>query len=327
MSHPLRLALIGCGGFMRHHVGILSKLPLNIVALSDTDPIQLDLMRAAYPALAGIPAFADYRELLGKDLAEAVLISTPHTQHRQQILDCFGAGCHVLADKPLVTTVAHAYEVLQARDASGCVGAISYQRHGTGVFRWIKEVISSRRYGEIRVVNSHLGQQWLQLTKGSWRQDKALSGGGQLNDSGSHMIDVLLWATGLAAKKVSAFMDNCGTEVDINSVVNVEFTTGAFGSLSVVGDAALWHERHAIWLEEAALFLADNQIHVVERGGLRYTVDHFPADVTPEENFLRAIENGDEVLAPFECGLRTIELTEAAWRSAEQGGAVVEVGA
>ena len=36
-------------------------------------------------------------------------------------------------------------------------------------------------------------------TRGKWRQSMALSGGGQLNDSGSHLIDILLWTTGLAA--------------------------------------------------------------------------------------------------------------------------------
>ena len=44
-----------------------------------------------------------------------------------------------------------------------------------------------------------------------------------------------------------------------------------------------------------------------------------PADSTPDRNFVDAILGRDEVRVPPECGLRVIELTEAAWRSAEQG--------
>lgn len=326
MSNDVRFGLIGCGGFMRHHLSFLTKVPgARVVALNDNDPVQIERTHESYPVTRHATVHDDYRALLGAGGLDAVVISTPHTLHVQQVLDSLDAGVHVLVDKPMVTSVEDAKKVIAKRDATGKVCGVSYQRHGSGTFRWLKQVTGSGQFGKIRMVTSHLGQQWLQLTRGSWRQQAALSGGGQLNDSGSHMIDVLLWFTGLKAARVSAFMDFCGTEVDINSVVNVVFETGQFASLSIIGDAACWHERHNIWFEEALVTLADDTVRVVQRDGTAFTIDHWPTSETPEQNFVDAVRGQGSVLAPFECGLRTIELTEAAWRSHERSGAPVEV--
>lgn len=326
MPEPRALGLIGCGGFMRYHINTLKQTPsLRIAALNDTDPSQLARTREQYPDLAATPSFSDYRDLLSSRLCEAVLISTPHTLHRQQIVDSFEAGCHVLVDKPLSTTIEDAHASIEARDQSGKVGAISYQRHGQPPFRWIKEAIESGRYGRVTMLNSHLGQEWLRLTRGTWRQTVELSGGGQLNDSGSHMVDILLWITGLRAESVSAFIDNCGVPVDINSVVNIRFAGGAMGSLTVIGDAPLWHERHQIWLEKAVFFLEGDTLTVREDSGTKLTIDAWGRSDSPEVNFIDAINGEAEVMAPFECGLRTIELTEAAWKSGASGGTPVTI--
>ncbi len=326
MGKVCKLGLIGTGGMMRHHLRSLGPdSGVEIVALNDTEPHQLQMTREIGPQYAQTPAFADYRELLDSKLCDAVLIATPHTLHTQQILDAFTAGCHVLVEKPLTTTVADAHKVIAARDESGLVAGISYQRHGQAQFQWIRETIASGRYGRVQAVNSHLGQEWLRLTRGSWRQTMELSGGGQLNDSGSHMIDILLWATGLRAETVSAFLDNCDVPVDINSVVNIRFEGGAFGSLTVVGNAPIWNERHQIWLEDAVIFLEDDVLVVRHARGQRTTIDRWPNSVSPIQNFVAAMNGEAVILAPFECGLRTIELTEAAWRSGAKRGEPVAI--
>ena len=44
-----------------------------------------------------------------------------------------------------------------------------------------------------------------------------------------------------------------------------------------------------------------------------------PEASTPDRNFFDAILGRDTVQVPPECGLRVIELTEAAWESARTG--------
>jgi predicted dehydrogenase len=323
----VRVGFIGSGGNARHHMGNVLKLSeFEIVALNDPNSAMIAQAKRDYPALESVPAFADYRDMLSSIEMDAVEISTPHTLHYQQVMDSLDRGLHVLCEKPLVCSVAHAREVIAKRDATGKVCMVSYQRHFQPEFRYIREKIASGEFGAVTFVSALQCQGWKRGTAGSWRQDPALSGGGQLNDSGSHLLDIILWITGLHVSKVSAFIDNCGTPVDINSALSITFKNGAQGNVSVVGDSAAgWHEDVTIWCERGVFFMRNGKLQVCDQRGNRYTFDSMPGGSTPDRNFLDAIQGRDTVQSPFECGLRVIELTESAWKSAAQGGAVVEV--
>jgi predicted dehydrogenase len=321
----IRLGLVGCGGYQRYRIRNLLAIPeIEIAALVDPDPRMIDLTRRAYPEIQS-PDFKSYSEALDQLHLDAVAIATPHTLHKQQILDSFAAGCHVLCEKPLVTTVADAKAVIEARDRAGRVGMVSYQRHFQAEFRFIKHTIDSGAVGRPTFVQALLGQEWKRATAGTWRQVPELSGGGQLNDSGSHMLDILLWVTGLKAKRVSAYIDPRGTPVDIDSAVSVQFEGGALGSISVVGDAPHWYEDITVWCERGAFYLRNGKLSWTDENGNRLSCDQLTGGSTPDRNFVDAILGRATNEAPFECGLSVIELTEAAWKSAESGGTAIEI--
>ena len=64
-----------------------------------------------------------------------------------------------------------------------------------------------------------------------------ISCGGQLNDSGSHLLDIVLWITGMWPVQQQATIDNRGTPVDIDSTVAARFDGGAMATFVVVGSA------------------------------------------------------------------------------------------
>lgn len=318
--------MIGCGGIARHHMNQFAQIPeVEIAALCDPAFAQIEQCHRQYPATKELRWFEDYREMLEAVELDAVQINTPHTQHLSQLEDCFAKGLHVSCEKPLVTTVADAHKAIAARDKSGKVGLLAYQRHTQAEFRFIKAKIDSGEYGKPVFVSALQSQEWKRLTKGSWRQDPALSGGGQLNDSGSHLLDIMLWVTGLKADSVSAYCDYCGTPVDINSTLSVRFDGGAMASIAVVGDGVGWYEDITFWCERGAFFVRQGKLTVQDADGVRYAVDNLRGGSNPDVNFVRAILGQEEVQSPFECGLRVIELTEAAWRSGEKNGEPVKV--
>jgi predicted dehydrogenase len=320
----IRTALIGCGGFMHHRTSqILAVKEAEVCALCDPNPEALTSIKDRYPELLDIPTFADHQALLQEAKPEAAIIATPHSMHVDHVRNCLRAGVHTLIEKPLACTAQDCRDLIEERDQSGCVAAVSYQRHGSPLFQHMREIILSKRFGKVLMLNSHLSQDWLKNTVGLWRQDPIISGGGQLNDSGSHMIDILLWITGLRAESIQAFIDNRGADVDINSVVNIKFKGGATGSLTIIGDAPIWHERHAIWLEDAALILEGDKLTIHERGKDPEVLEDWAEGRTPDANFIAAIQGEESVLAPFECGLATLELTESAWRSAAADSSTV----
>ena len=67
-----------------------------------------------------------------------------------------------------------------------------------------------------------------------------------LNDSGSLILDVLHWCTGLEPETVAAFGNERGAPVDINSAITVRFKGGALGTVTIMGDAPNWQNGH--WL-------------------------------------------------------------------------------
>lgn len=324
----VRVAMIGCGGFQRYRLGNLLKVrEAEVVALVDPEDKMFELTKEAHPSLANVPTFHSHLEVLEKVKPDAVMIATPHTQHVTQILDSLQAGANVCCEKPLVTTVADAYRVIEARDKAGKVGMVSYQRHYQAEFRYIREKIQSGEAGPVQFIAALQGQGWLGGTRGSWRQQHSLSGGGQLNDSGSHLIDIILWSTGQSVDSVMATCDNFGTEVDINSASTLKFKSGAMGTLSVIGNGIGWHEDVTIFCENMVFYVREGKLTIVDRKDNRLKAEHLGGGSTPDKNFIDSIRGVAQCESPFECGLEVIRLTEAAWDSAyNQGGAPVKVG-
>ena len=325
---PVRVGLIGIGGMCGAHIRQLLPIQgVTITALCDNVPEKMAKAKEKHPELAAAFETEDYRELITRDDVDAVEIVTPHTQHIQQTLDTLHAGKHLLIEKPMVCHVEDAKMLLKRLEGYPKVVGLAYQRHAQGQFMYMRERIASGELGAVQYINALQCQQWKKGTKGSWRQDPALSGGGQLNDSGSHLLDILLWVTGLTVAEVAAFIDNCGTPVDINSAISMRFTNGAQGTISVMGDAPTWHEDITLWLERGVFFYRNGHLEFCDETGKRTTLegDTLPKGSTIDENFVATIRGEATIAAPPLCGLRTIELTEAAWRSGAKQGAPIKM--
>lgn len=322
----VRVGLIGVGGFARYRVGNLLKVSgVTVTAMADTSADNIARMKETHPATAGAKEFSNYQDLLKQDDVDAVMIMTPHTQHVTQILDSLAAGKHTCVEKPMVTTVDDAHKVIAARDKAGKVGMVSYQRHFEAVYRKIKGMIESGEAGDIQFISGLNCQEWKVGTKGTWRQDPALSGGGQLNDTGSHFVDIMLWSSGLKAETVTAIGDFRGTQVDIDSAVAIRFTNGAVGTISIIGDATNWHEDMTIMGTKLGFFVRGGKLTVRNLAKDQIVYESVSGGSTPDQHFIDCITKGIECESPFECGLEVIRLTEAAWKSMDQGGVPVKV--
>jgi predicted dehydrogenase len=332
----VRVGLIGLGNNMMGHIRRLLEIPeVEIVAAVDPVAASQQRFRERYPQLAGVPVFTDHRQMLERIAPDAVEISTPHAFHFQQIVDSLNAGAHVLVEKPMVNSVREAEEVIRTRDATGKVVLVSYQRHTQPTFLKVKELIESGAIGRVEFIQALQNQQWyankFKTPELPWRVHKALSGGGQLNDSGSHLIDILLHVTGLEPEVVFALQQSFKLEVDVNSAITVRFASGALGNISIVGQApgiggAVWEDITIYGSEGAIYYRMIGQPEFKPWLQLRKIGQNEPVDLgplppgsTPDQNFIDAILGRDTVKSPAECGLRVMQLSEAAWQSAETG--------
>lgn len=322
MAESLKVGLIGTGGIIRRHVNDIRPIQdAAITALTDPDAAHIAGLKKQFPELAGCKEYPDHHQMLEAEGLDAVVIASPHYAHREQIIDSLQAGCHVLTEKPMVCSIEDAGQVIEAEKQTGKMVGIAYQRHTQPEFRFIKKCLEKGDAGEVQFVSAFQGQNWLQGVKGTWRQVMELSCGGQLNDSGSHLIDIILYVTGLKASRVTASIENFGAEVDINSALTIDFANGAMGNISVVGNCPLFWEDITFVCSEWTFFLRQGRLtYCTGARGETMTLDRAQyGDNNPMRNFIDAIQGRQELLAPSVCGLRTIELTEAAWRSAASG--------
>ncbi len=321
MSDKIRVGVIGIGGISYGHIkGFLNSPDAEIVGLCDIVQSQLDKAVERVPELKGVPQYLDYRDLLAAGGLDAVEISSPHTPHFPQIMDSLDAGLHVLCEKPLVCSTQHAKAVIEKRDKAGKVVMISYQRHFQSPFRYIRKMVADGALGEINFISALQCQAWKRAQTGKWRQDPEISGGGQLNDSGSHLVDVVLWTSGLTAETVCGYIDNRGTRVDVNSAISIKFANGAQGTVSVVADTTCgWYEDFTIWGDKATIFYRNGKTTFCNESSEFIEPTDMPEGGEPNQGFLDVILGRAENWVPAECGLRVIELTEAAWRSGATG--------
>ena len=306
----------------RHHANQVSQREdACIAALCDTDG---DSMAQLQRSLGGreVAQFQDWKQLLAEGGLDAVVVATPHTRHGEQVRQCLQAGLHVLVEKPMTTTAADARAILDAAAHSGKVLAIAYQRHGEGRFIRARKLLLGGAIGEIRLVHVIIAQDCLSvfLPGASWRADPALSGGGHFMDTGSHINDILLWTTGLEPKSVHAFINPEGTFVDVNTAISVEFTNGAVGNLSYTSMSPEWREEFTFYGTEGVMRFGASEPLFVHRKGEDIRLPQTPGrGKPPADNFIEAILGEAEVQAPPVCGLRVVQLTEAAYKSAESG--------
>jgi predicted dehydrogenase len=328
----IRIGVIGIGGLGYLQTKSYSRADnVTIVGGADIAEDARQLFEREFDA----PAYEHYRELLhnhGNEL-DAVTIITPHALHYEHTKACLHEGLHVLIEKPMVTDIDHAVDLVETASERGVVLLVGYQRHFHPAFREIRRIIDSGRIGELHMANCYLGQEWVGLHRGAWRMNPTLSGGGQLYDTGSHLLDALLWTSGSTPVEVGAQITFEEPGVDVNSALSIELDRDGntvTASVGISGDGVDNHpsEGYFYWGTEGRLAYTDGELVVAEQDGMTYRTeitggtDFQTLNELKLDNFIAAIEGLEAPAVPGEVGLQVTALTEAAYQAAETSSVV-----
>ncbi|MCC7146706.1 MAG: Gfo/Idh/MocA family oxidoreductase [Phycisphaeraceae bacterium] len=322
---PLKIALIGCGGIMSKHSRVFKARPdCKIVALHD---VTLDRVRAFMDKqladVAEKPSlYTDLDKLYAETKPDAVVIATPHTLHYEQAVQALDHGCHILMEKPMVTQADHAHDLAKRVEKSKKIFVVGYNTPCSPEFDYIRQTIKDKTFGKLELITGYLSQNWKKFTIGSWRQDPKLSGGGQANDSGAHLLNSLCWTVDAPIAEVFAFVDNVGTPVDINSSIAIKFANGVLASIAVSGNCPS-DGSHMVYMFENGRIEVDGWgaawMNVFgPNGKIKYPkVTTEPQ--TPADNFIDAILGKTAQRTMPRNGIIQSELMEAIYESARTG--------
>lgn len=321
----VRVAILGCGGMAGEHAKRFKNNPdVEIVALSDVseEVVQkfIDRHLADYAPQPAI--YTDRATMYAEAKPDAVTIVTPHTMHFEHGMQALEAGCHALMEKPMVTDAGQAHKIAEFAKQTGKILVIGYNTPCTPEFRYLRQLVRYKELGELQTVTGWLAQSWKQPTTGTWRQDPALSGGGQMYDSGAHIFNSLIWTVEQPVAEVLAFIDNRDTPVDINGTVNIRFANGVLATMTVIGDCSTSRAHMCLTFDNGLVEIDGWSGTWIKIFKGNQEVKYPPitgAAETPNDNFINAILGRDEPMTTPLNGIIQSELMDAIYESARTG--------
>ena len=202
----VRWGVIGCGGIAKRRTipGMLLSENSELVAVMDSCPAVAEEVKKEFGAKY---AFDNEDELLALDEIDAVYIASPVFCHKEQAIKAAEAKKHILLEKPMGLVVEEAIRIKAACKKNGVKLGVGLMMRFSAYHSKMKELIKSGAIGDVVSMRAQLTC-WYPEINGSWRQDKAKSGGGALMDMGIHCVDLLQYISGDVAESVCCFAQN-----------------------------------------------------------------------------------------------------------------------
>lgn len=147
----LRLGGIGTGDRGMGRLAAAEKLGAQIVALADVNKGMIALTQRTLAAPAE-KTYVDYKELLGRDDIDGVIIASPDHWHRRMVLDAVAAGKDAYIEKPMTRTIKEGEDLVAKVKNSKQIVQVGNQRRSGAHFARAREIVASGGIGEIRFV-------------------------------------------------------------------------------------------------------------------------------------------------------------------------------
>jgi predicted dehydrogenase len=231
-QRPLRLGLIGCGGYGMADVRAAFKVGgVEIVALCDVDSQHLESSAAKVAEMQNSrpKTFKHYNDLLETPALEAVIIATPPQWHALPFIAAVEKGLDVYCEKPLAYDIREGRAMVDAAEKAGVTIQVGFQRRQSTAIKQARDYIRQGHLGRIIQADAQIHYTagtrdttpqnppasldwdlWCgpapklpycpQIGHVSWRLEKT-TGHGHLVDWGIHLIDATRWILGETTPK------------------------------------------------------------------------------------------------------------------------------
>jgi predicted dehydrogenase len=350
-----RVAVVGTGWWSTTaHIPALKVNPdAELVVLADR---RSDVLAKAAETYGVKKTYTDVNDMLAHERLDGAVVCVNHAAHYEVAKACLEADLHVVLDKPMVLYANHAHELQALARAKGRELIIGYPWHYTSISRKARDIIQSGELGAVQFVSCLFSSMVIEFLRGndqayqpdfgypvtgpgSAYADPRLSGGGHGHLQLTHSIGSTLFISGLRGDVVTAFMENFGLAVDLACAISVRFkpdgtypAVGTFqGSGNIArGDSGVFDIE--IFCERGRLSLKQGQslLYVRKADGTELNEgplppdDRYPRDA-PANNLVDVILGRGQNVSPAEIGVRVVEILDAAYRSAANGGQPVKI--
>lgn len=349
MIEKARIAVIGAGWWatFTHIPGLQAHPGVGELILCDADAGKLDAAGEAYHIAK---TYTDLTLMLQNEQLDGAVIATPHATHYKLAKACLERGVQVMIEKPMTLFARDARDLIETAQAHKIEIVMGYPYHFTAHVNRCRQIIQSGELGPIQLVNCFMASHILDLLRGDDGSSQGaryavhgpgnvysqphLSGGGQGHLQITHSAGLMFFVTDLRARRVNALMHKHGLPLDLIDVMMVEFEGGALGVVSGTGNqgsASGGKVDLEVHCENGSLYLNANAgvVEIHRRSQEPETIQVPEADRYPRfatsHNLVDLVLGKASNGSPAAVGWRTVELLDAAYRSAENDGQKVLV--
>jgi predicted dehydrogenase len=234
-----RFAIVGCGLIGQKRTEAIARLGHQMVLAVDRAEDRAVALAEPFSARSA----TDFRAATEAADIDAVVVATPHAELSAIAAACLECGKHVLVEKPAGRNLAEVSAVAKAAELAGRIAKVGYNHRFHPAVMEAREIVDRGELGELMFIRGRYGHGGRPGYEREWRFQRAISGGGELIDQGSHLIDLAHWFLG----------EFTGVQAALRTFFwNAEVEDNAFLTLSTSEGRIAW--LHASWSEWKNLF-------------------------------------------------------------------------
>lgn len=337
----MKYALIGCGRISPNHIAAAQENNLEIVALCDVVPENIEDKFQKFHLPSDIRRYADYKEMLEEEKPDLAGIATESGKHAQIALDCIKAGCNIIIEKPMAMSMEEADAIVKASDETGVKVCACHQNRFNKSIQKIREAIEEGRFGRLFHGTAHIrwnrneGYYKQAPWRGTWEQD-----GGALMNQCIHNIDLLRWMMGDDIIEVMAYTDRLNHDYiqaeDLGLAI-VKFKNGSYGIIEGTTNIYPLNLEETLYIfgETGTIKAGGKSVNIIEewhfadgKDDSEYVKANYYEDPANVYGFghnplyadvIEAITNNRQPYIDARAGRRALELVLAIYKSAAEG--------
>lgn len=188
----IRIGIIGFGRMGGLFLKELQKSGLwDIRYICDTSPTSRKLARSIAPDTKII---SDELEIFNDKEVEVVGLFALADSRQEQIKKAFASGKHIIAEKPIASSVENSWELVRLSENSKLLSTVNLYLRNSWYHNTIKDFVASGEIGELAIIRL------CHMTPGLAPGEGHEFEGPSFHDCGMHYVDIARWHVGAEFK-------------------------------------------------------------------------------------------------------------------------------
>jgi len=191
----LKVGILGLGPIGQKH--LRNCLLMRDLKVTVADQSKFALLRAKQMGIKEV--YTDYQDLLQKADIDAVVITLPNFLHEASACLAAEKGLDIFVEKPLGRTVEECVSIVRSAKKNNVKLMVGFYQRFLERNRALKATIESGALGDVELISHEVigsgvfSHRFPPSPVPEWWFDARMTGGGALQDTGCHMIDLMRW--------------------------------------------------------------------------------------------------------------------------------------